>query len=428
MNKKIDDMTKEEQYREYIKAHSNKEYVNAEEKYLKEANKRAVELARFERAKKRRPEFVGQAQRNSRKMEKDFQSREPKGKKKNTNKKMRLNKKKFAKRLIIFFAILFFIFASVFYSITRNFDRQDIGNKDYGITPYAAKEMRKYRNILILGADARQSQGYEGSRTDAIVILSINKRNGEMRLISIMRDSYLSMRGNGGGNYVLSKATHAHAYDGAMNTVSMLNRSLDLNIKEYVLFNWEAVSNMVDALGGVQIDVKEDEIQDLNKFGQETANNVGSTYNQITGAGVQTLDGAQAVTYCRIRETSGGDSSRGERYKKVIQAVISKGIKNPVALKRASNQVFPQIRTNMSQFDMMTATMRASGAKMGESVAWPKSYYGGILGDGVWYAVPTTLESNVKQLHKDAFGNDNYNPSDICLEINNQIISNTGIR
>ena len=210
--------------------------------------------------------------------------------------------------------------------------------------------------------------------------------------------------------------------------MAALNRSLDLNIEEFVIFNWQAVCDTVDTLGGVTVDIKKNEIRDLNKWGPETARNVGGKYHKITETGKQEIDGVQATTYCRIRKTSGGDPGRGQRYKKIMAAVMKKGITHPWKLNALANDVFPNIRTNMSNPGMLWAVLRAPGYDIKKSYGWPKKYYGGILSNGLWYAVPTTLESEVKALHKKAFGQENYTPSDTCMEINNEIINQTGIQ
>lgn len=406
MKKKIDEMSKEEQYREYLKAHSNSDAFNAERKYLRDKEKRRVERSRYELNNKKQKKHLKNNRENNR-----------------TEKNSNFGFKRKTRRFFLIILVILICIAGIFFSLTKNFDRKDIGNRDYGINPVADRELKNYRNILILGSDARKSEGYDGSRTDAIVILSINKKNGDMKLISLMRDSYLSMRGYAGEGYVLSKATHAHAYGGAMNTVSMINRNLDLNIREYMLFNWQAVSDMLDALGGVDIEVTENEIEDINQYGRETASNVGSEFTEITSAGKQTLTGVQAATYCRIRKNSGGDVSRGDRYKKVIQAVIAKGIKNPIALNKASKEVFPNVRTNMSNGRMATLGIMLGRSKSKGSISWPNDYYGGLLSDGLWYAVPTTLESNVEWLYDKAFEISDHVPSKVSREISQEISS-----
>ena len=151
-------------------------------------------------------------------------------------------------------------------SITSKLDREDTDGKNFAISEQADKELDGYRNIAILGSDARKGEGYDGSRTDAVIILSIRRIDGRVKMISVMRDSYLKMRDKE-KNVVFDKLTHAHAYGGGINTVATLNKNLDLNIREYVVFNWKAVADTVNCLGGIRVNVKSNEIGDLNHWG-----------------------------------------------------------------------------------------------------------------------------------------------------------------
>lgn len=330
------------------------------------------------------------------------------------------------KRIIAVILIFLLLITAYVYSSMKNFDRVDTDRNDFAMNTSAGLKLSKYRNILILGSDARKGEGYDGSRTDAIIIVSINKVNGDIRLISVMRDSYLKMAYSD-GSLVLSKITHAHAYGGGMDTVAALNRCLDLNIKEYMVFNWKAVKDTVDNLGGIEVKVRKSEIRDMNRYGNETARNTGGKYHKIKKAGVYNLDGVQAATYCRIRKTSGGDTGRARRYKTVMRAVIKKSVTNPVKFAALKKNVFPEIRTNMSQLQMTTAIMRAPGYDIKGNIAWPKKYYGGIV-NGLWYAVPQTLNYNVKWLHKKAFGQEDYQPSSVSRSVSDEIIRSTGIQ
>ena len=289
-----------------------------------------------------------------------------------------------------------------------------------------ADELSGYRNIAVLGVDARAGEGYDGSRTDAIIVLSIKKSTGDIKMISVMRDSYIKIA-DADGNLMLDKVTHAHHYGGGVDTCAALNRSLDMNISEFMIFNWKAVSDAVDALGGIDVNVKKNEIRDLNHWGPETAENVGGTYKKITSTGEQTIDGVQATTYCRIRKTSGGDTGRTRRYKKVMSAVMKKAMTSPLKLYKLGKDVLPEIRTNMSQGQLLTAMLRAPGYEIKKNIGWPEDYYGGIIFNGLWNAVPTTLESNVKWLHRKAFEQSNYKPSKTCLDISQEIINTTGL-
>ena len=324
--------------------------------------------------------------------------------------------------LVLILAVALFAYVL---SLTKNLDHVDTSGKNFAINDQVASDLKGYRNIAILGSDARRGESYTGSRTDAIIILSIKRTTGETRMISVMRDSYLKIR-DGSGNLMLDKVTHAHAYGGGVDTISSLNRNLDLNIREYVVFNWQAVADTVDTLGGIEVDVKKNEIADLNKWGPETGRNVGSKYHKITHTGVQTLDGVQATTYCRIRKNSGGDTGRAKRYKKIVEGVMKKAVTQPWKADELAETVMPQIRTNMSQMQLSTLMLKMRGMDMKKGIAWPKSYYGGIVG-GVWYAVPTTLNSNVKKLHKKAFAQEDYKPSKTVRKISKQIVNETGI-
>lgn len=346
------------------------------------------------------------------------------------DKQQKPKKPRWRKILLTILVILVALIAgisAVVWSLTDTFDRQKTNHDDFAISEKAAKDLRGYRNIAILGADCRADESYDVSRTDAIIVLSFKKSSGDLRLISVMRDSYLKFE-YFDGELIYDKVTHANVYGGPVNTCAALNRGLDLNIDEYIMFNWKAVADAVDVLGGITINVKENEIGDLNHWGPETAENVGGTFTRIEKAGKQTLDGVQATTYCRIRKNSGGDSGRTTRYKKVVMATMKKALTQPWKLQELSNNVFPNIRTNMTQGDILTLLPLAVRMDMQPSVSWPKEYYAGLLSDGISYVVPITLESEVKRLHKKAFKQEDYQLSDEAASMNEDIIWSTGIQ
>lgn len=411
--KKTYDFDGEKYSTELIRKYENPEYAKAAEEYEKQAKRR--KSGRYIASEDYTELYAASAYRGGR-------SRHN-GKK---GKKYRWNKKKVVRNILLLILIAALLLTGVFFYLTRNFDKVDTKNGDFGIDSQVADDLSGYRNIAILGVDARADEGYDGSRTDAIIIMSIKKSNGDIKLISVMRDSYLKME-YFDGTMILDKITHAHHYSGGINTVAALNRSLDLNIEEFVIFNWKAVADAVDCLGGVELDVKENEIGDLNTWGPETGENVGREYTEITQAGKQTLDGVQATTYCRIRKNSGGDEGRSDRYKKVMSAVMKKALTHPTKLGELSNTVFPNIRTNMSQIEMFTAALRSPGYDIKGNINWPKDYYAGLLDDGLSYVIPVTLTSNVTKLHEEAFGQSGYTPSETCKQIEEDILWDTGI-
>lgn len=338
-------------------------------------------------------------------------------------------------KLIIWSLVLLLLFgagillAVVYHSLDKTVDQMDYEETrdvQWDIDPDVSDALSGYRNILILGVDARSMTNYDGSRSDAILVLSLDKETGTINMISLMRDSYLEIYDHE-GELDLDKITNAHAFGGGVATCRALNRNLDLNIREYAVFNWKAVADVVDAFGGVQVEVKENELHDLNVYGDETGSYIGRPFTPVLTAGVQTLDGVQAASYCRIRKTSGGDSQRAERMKKVLQAIFTQAKSmNLAELKAISDNALPEIRTNMGSKAILTMLMELGTYNLNKNIGLPYEYDGGMFHGG-WYAVPKTLETNVVRLHEEAFGQAGYLPSTDVLGISKLIIEDTGV-
>lgn len=292
-----------------------------------------------------------------------------------------------------------------------------------GIDPMVAEELKDYRNIVLLGIDSRDMDDYEKSRTDAIIIMSIDKANGEIRQISVFRDTYMYID----EKYGYDKITNVHAYLGTDGTIRTLNKNMDLNIEEVAIVNWKAVADVIDGLGGVEIDVQESELKELNKITLHTQSIIGGSTDTLDHAGLQTLNGNQAVAYSRIRKDSAqGDYRRNERMKIMLSATIDKAKHtNPLVLNRIADNVLPQIQTNMGNTDMMSVMMAILTDDMTASVGWPFNVEG--WSHGAWYAVPRTMKSNVSELHENHFGQPGYEPSQTVQEISKKISYKTGL-
>lgn len=359
------------------------------------------------------------------------EKRKPHQKKKSKIKTDGGKKKKriWPKVLVVLLVLIGVCAAGAYYFIDTQLSKFDYVETDYeefGIDEGIAEKLDGYRNIAILGTDERQGESEDTARTDAIIIATVNESTGDITLTSIMRDSYLLMDSRYGES-ILDKATHAHAFGGPVNTCKMLNQSLDLNISEFLVMDWVSVADTVDALGGITIDVQENELADLNKWGPETAANTGREWTEITSTGEQRLDGVQAATYCRIRKTSGGDPGRTERMKKVVMAVLAEAKSHPTKITSVTDSVLPEIRTNMNTSAFTSLIPKLLDFNISKSVGYPFNYWGGIMDDGIWYAVPTTLEENNARLHEEVFGDTDYQMSNKAAEINQKIINETGI-
>ena len=343
------------------------------------------------------------------------------GKAKHGNK--RKKKKGCLGRLIKWLIILLLIVAVLGFVYLKaelgNLSHYDIDKKQV----CASEDLKDYRNIVVLGVDTRDMSNFSGSRTDSIIIVSINKKTNEMNLISVYRDTMLDIQDVG-----LDKVTHAFAYGGPERTINTLNRNMDLNIEEYAALNFCTVQKIVDGVGGVDIEIQEDEIEQMNLYLPETARYLKADYEPITQAGKQHLDGVQAVTYSRIRHTEGGDYRRTERMRTVLMAVFNE-VKhmNPAKIDKMMDEVLPEISTNMSPSDIIPLMVKLPFLDISDSIGWPYDKEGYISPrTGVWYAVPITLEQNVKQLHRKAFYQDDYVPSEEVVRISGNIANTTG--
>ena len=282
---------------------------------------------------------------------------------------------------------------------------ENVTADDIEVNTGIEESLSKYRNIALLGVDSR-SDSFTNTRSDCIMIVSINQETKDVKLLSVYRDTYLKLTGRS-----LDKVTHAYAYGGPQLALSTLNTNLDLNITEYVTVNFETVKTVVDAVGGVNITV---------------TNAEASQINGISSAGTYNLDGNQALSYARIRKID-TDYKRTERMRDVLTAVFEKVKRMNVGeINSLMDTVLPHVRTNIPSSDIVGLIPDAISYKIGESVGWPYNTRGITL--AAWYGVPVTLENNVKQLHEDLFGEVDYEPSQTVKDISQSIINKTGYR
>ena len=330
----------------------------------------------------------------------------------------------FLRIVLALILILVILVGFIFFYVKGKLDKiQTIelpSDKDLGITETVAQNLTGYRNVAIFGVDSRSDDYGKGNRSDCIIIASINNDTGEIKLISVYRDTYVKIDG-----YGLDKITHAYSYGEAPLAIKTLNTNLDLNINEFVTVNFDSVAEAVDQLGGVQLTITADEIKYINGYINETSKVTGKTSQYITEPGTYTVDGVQAVAYSRIRYTDGGDYKRTERMRTVIEAMFSKlKTKSLAEINSFADAILPHVYTNISATDIISMVPSMSKYKVTESIGWPYDTKGKTMDR--WYGIPITLESNVTQLHKEAFGEEDYVPSDTVKTISQSIINKTG--
>lgn len=282
-----------------------------------------------------------------------------------------------------------------------------------------------YTNIALFGLDSREGELDGGVQSDCIMVASINNKTSKVNLVSVYRDTLLRQDD---GSY--EKANYAYNISGPQEAIAMLNRNLDLDIEKYISVNFNALADVIDALGGVEIDLTEEEVYWTNGYCTETSQVVGRETTTLEGAGVHNLDGIQATSYCRIRYTTGDDFKRTERQRTVLEQVFKKAKKADIAtLNKIVNQVFPQVSTNLTLQNILGMAANATNYTIGETSGFPFDVEGceNVYGHVGSYVVPVGMEDQVKQLHKFLFAKEDYEPSDTVKGINNDIINLTSI-
>ena len=334
-------------------------------------------------------------------------------------------------KILILFLCLFIIAAGAVIGYVYNWigeeldlmNHVEIDKEKLAINEEADKKLQGYRNILIMGIDKRKGEDIELCRSDAMIVAAVNNKSGKIKMVSVVRDSFLQLDEQ--GELVLDKLTHAHAFGGPENTIRAINRNLDLNIKEFIRIDWQTVADTVDNLGGLELDIKKGEIKEMNKYIKDTNKSLNGSKKKITKPGKQTLNGVQVVTYCRIRKND-GDEERAGRYRTALEATFKKMKKvGPKKIDETADAVMPQITTNISSNSLRRLMIKNYDTEIEDSVGWPYTWDGALLG-GIWYDVPITLVSNNKDLHKDIYGQDDYKPSEKVKEINELIIQQSG--
>lgn len=284
-------------------------------------------------------------------------------------------------------------------------------------------DLKGYTNIALFGVDSREGSLDKDAHSDAILVASINNETKDVKLVSVYRDTYLD---NTNGEF--RKATECYYFGGPSRAISMLNKNLDLDITDFVTVDFTAVADVVDALGGIDIDVQEDEIVHLNNYQVEGSQVTGKEIVPVEYAGLQTLNGLQALSYCRIRYTEGSDFKRTERQRTVLQKILEKAKgADLLTLNSLIDKVAGNMMTSLNNIELLSLVKDVASYNLTDQTGFPFNLTTANLqaGDCV---VPVNLEDNVRQLHQWMFGDDSYQPSDSVQEISWQIMNDTGIQ
>lgn len=292
--------------------------------------------------------------------------------------------------------------------------------------------MKGYTTIALVGIDSRDDKLKSDWNSDTMIIASINNDTKKVKLVSVYRDTYLCLGEDEDENNSYGLANSAYCTGGAKKMINMLNKNLDMNISDFVTVNFQAVAETVELLGGIDVEMKKEEVVHLNNYCVETSEVTGMDYTPLEEIeGVHHLNGVQAVAYARIRKTSGNDFRRAARQREVIYRIVEKAKNSSIAtLKTVLDKIFPMIYTSLTEKEILSMGMNMLSYDIEDQTGFPFNHlYGDTVKeamDGVDCVLPITLESNVIKLHEFLYPEDSYVPSNEVKTYSQEIIDKSG--
>ncbi len=290
--------------------------------------------------------------------------------------------------------------------------------------------MRGFRNIALFGLDAEtDSQLFKSSHSDSIMIASVNLDTGEIRLVSVYRDTYLNLcNEEDGEHWAYWKANQAYFNGGAEQAVRMLNLNLDMDITDFVAVGYKGLRGVIDGLGGIYIDVDETELQHINNYQIGISAVLKCEYTPVKETGYQLLDGLQATAYCRIRYGGGNDYKRTARQREVLKAIEEKAKDTDLmTLTQVFNDCISDIYTSLDSGDVLELLADMGRYSIVEEAGFPQEEVRttGNIGAKGSCVIPVDLESNVVWLHQFLFGDEDYTVTDNVKNCGVQIKEDT---
>lgn len=277
--------------------------------------------------------------------------------------------------------------------------------------------LKGYWNIALYGVDSRDEN--TSGQSDAILIASINRDTNDVKLVSVYRDTYLD---DTTGDY--GKATDIYAAGGPARSINMLNKNFDLDITDYVTVNMNVVADVVDAIGGIDIEITDDEATWINNYQDETSMITDREIELLSGGGLVHLNGLQATSYCRIRAI-GNDYERTERQRKVLSLILDKVQSNPTLLVGMIDDLIDAVDTNLTMTELMNLATNIASYNLVDTKGFPFEQQPMEIHYSI--VVPINLAQNVSELHEYLFGVTDYTPSATVQEISNYIANYTGV-
>ena len=354
-----------------------------------------------------------------------------------TKKKVPASAKKKAKkkrsRILLFILEIFvlLIMVVVLYSVLKieKVGKVNLPAEEIVINPEVEQKeetvLKGYRNVALFGVDSTSGALTKNTRSDTIMIASVNLDTGDCKLVSVYRDTYLNL-----SNDSYNKCNAAYAKGGPMQAINMLNMNLDMNITDFVTVGFAGLSDTIDALGGVMIDVDDAELLHINNYQKTMAKDLKRDYTPVNSTGYQLLDGLQATAYCRVRYAAGDDFKRAERQREVLMAVVDKAKSaSPASLTSAVNAIFDndEIYTSLDISEILELLGDIANYEIVGQGGFPEESMRttGTIGQKGSCVVPVSLADNVQWLHEFLFDDAGYTPSDAVQQYSEKVKADT---
>lgn len=312
------------------------------------------------------------------------------------SKKSNLNSSDNFKKIISMISIIIFIFVIIIvYTDLKSYKNINSikNNKSSGINSKdnlnnnknSKKDKKDIINIALFGVDTGREKN-EAAHSDSIIIATIDYKHNKIKLSSILRDTYVDVEGHG-----KTKINEAYAFGGPQLAIKTLNQNFKVNIKDYVTVNFFTLEKIVDTLGGIDIDIKKNEINEINNLIKEVAKLENKTPKLITKSGIQNINGIQAVAYSRMRSVGNGDFERSERQGNVLNELLKK-VQNIKRTQYTSIllEILPYFDTSIKSSDILKLanSIIENDISIIERERFPQDgYCKGEFINGIWYLV-----------------------------------------
>lgn len=323
----------------------------------------------------------------------------------------------------------------------ENVQDTEFNEQEVVVDEAVEERLTGYNNIALFGVDAQDGSFDKATRSDTIMIVSINNDTGAIKMVSLYRDTYLKIIDEDKTYY--NKVNAAYNNGGIKVAISTLNKNLDLNISDYVIVNYNGLTEIIDMMGGMDVTISEVEMRRINKISSDMTEEIGIEYVPLEEFGEVHLTGLQTTAYCRIRDAAYVDEEGNEyhydfgrtaRQRSIIQKIVNKAksggvsqiiklVKNVMKL-NTEDKTF--IKTSLGYQEIIDLIPVFIDYKIEGSTGFPYTLATPHI-NGEDFVVAEGLTYNVKKLHGFLFDEKDYKPSDAVEEISKYIMEYTGI-